>query len=58
MNKDISVGIQWCTLRSGKSGIAFTAFLNSLSVLFLVVILTYLVTVAVTLVVAFFAITL
>ena len=58
MNKDISVGIQWCTLRSGKPGIAFTAFLNSLSVLFLVVILTYLVTVAVTLVVAFFAITL
>ena len=58
MNKDISVGIQWCTLRSGKPGIAFTAFLNSLSVLFLVVRLTYLVTVAVTLVVAFFAITL
>ena len=58
MHRDISVGIQWCTLRSGKPVIAFTAFLNSLSVFFLVLRLTYLETVAVTLVVAFFAITL
>ena len=51
----ISVGIHWCTLRSGKPGIALTACRSALSVFFLVVIGLDCVVAAFALAIAFFA---